>query len=90
MAKMCVVNTVCGAPRGEARWWFSMKESQVDHMYYALFAELGGPVTFGVACCDDCKNEIERRLEVESDAAMGLAIVNEAKKVMERRDDDDC
>lgn len=59
--RVCRVNAVCGEPRGEARWWFKMTESPVDHDYYAQFAEIDGPVAFGVSCCDLCKAEIERR-----------------------------
>lgn len=46
--RVCRVNAVCGEPRGEARWWFKMTESPVDHDYYAQFAKIDGPVAFGV------------------------------------------
>lgn len=62
MAKMCVVNTVCGSPRNEAAWAFLMKESPVDHNYYPMFAPLvDGKSGFGVSCCEACKVEIQRR-----------------------------
>ena len=63
--RMCQVNAVCGDARGEskgeARWWFKMTQSPVDYEYYPQFAEIDGPAVFGVACCEMCKTEIERR-----------------------------
>jgi hypothetical protein len=64
--RQCQCQTVCGnvngGGKGEARWWFKMTESQVDHEYHALFAPIDGMIVFGAACCDACKAEIERRV----------------------------
>ena len=72
--RVCVVNAVCGNPdgkgKGEARWWFKMSESPVDHDYYPQFAEIDGPfnvVPFGVPCCQACKDQIMERWQAFED-----------------------
>lgn len=60
--RLCAVNTACGSPRGEATWRFAMRESKVDKGFYPVFTAIDGESTFGAACCEACKAEIEHRM----------------------------
>lgn len=56
--RVCTTNTVCGAPRGPAGWWFRF--GRVDGKLQPVFVDIREPEQ-GEACCELCKAEIERR-----------------------------